>query len=154
MNPLPSSWTNHPEHIAAYIREYQRQMEHWHSVLPVPILEIAYEETVADLEGTARRLVDFCGLQWDPACVRFNEANRAVRTLSKVQVREPVYTRSLARWRHYERQMSELFAALAPLLDHEKSVTLKKNREVLEKSADAAVTLPLPARSEPAVKAF
>ena len=133
MNPLPSLWSNHPEHIAAHFREYQRQMEHWRTVLPVPLLEVNYEDTVADLEGTARRLVEFCGLPWEPACLNFTETNRAVSTMSKVQVREPVYQRSVARWRHYERELSDLFALLTPLQDKEKSPAPKGNREAQQR---------------------
>jgi tetratricopeptide (TPR) repeat protein len=115
LNPLPSPWTNSPEHIAARIREYQRLMEYWRAVLPTSMLEVDYEETVADLPSVARRLVEFCGLEWEEACLKFNEGDRHVRTASKVQVREPVHTRSVGRWRHYERELSELFAALTPL---------------------------------------
>ena len=60
-------WANDPEHIARRFREYRRLMEHWRRVLPVPMLEVDYEETVADLEGVARRLVAWCGLEWEPA---------------------------------------------------------------------------------------
>ena len=147
MNPLPIPWTNRPEHIVAHFREYQRQMEHWCAVLPIPILEISYEETVADLEGTARRLVDFCGLDWEPACLKFNEGNRAVRTISKVQVREPVYARSVVRWRHYERNLIDLFTALTPLQDKEKSLTNATNRQKLAATAETPATpcaIPLP----------
>jgi tetratricopeptide (TPR) repeat protein len=109
-----NQWTNDPKYIAARFREYQSLMEHWRNVLPVPLLEVNYEETVADLAGAARRLVEWCGLDWEPACLKFNEGSRPVRTASKIQVREPVYTRSVARWRNYEREMSDLFAALNP----------------------------------------
>ena len=109
-------WANDPEHIAARFREYQRLMEHWRAVLPVSVLEVHYEETVADLPGAARRLVEWCGLDWEPACLAFHEGKRPVRTASVVQVRQPVYTRSVARWRNYERDLGALFAALTPLL--------------------------------------
>ncbi len=115
MTALPSPWSNHLEHIVTRLYEYHRVMEHWRAVLPVPMLEIDYEETVADLEGVARRLVDFCGLPWEPACLKFNEGARPVRTASRAQVREPVYKSSVARWRNYEPYLGELFAALTPL---------------------------------------
>jgi tetratricopeptide (TPR) repeat protein len=105
-------WANDQKFIAARFQEYRRLMEHWQTVLPVPVLEVHYEETVADLPGAARRLVDWCGLEWEPGCLKFNEGTRPIRTASKIQVREPVYTRSVGRWRHYERDLSELFAAL------------------------------------------
>lgn len=105
-------WANHPEHIASRFREYRRLMDHWRSVLPVPIVEVDYEDTVADLEGTARRLLDACGLEWNPACLDFHTSRRPVRTASVTQVRQPVYTRSVARWKNYESELADLFAML------------------------------------------
>jgi tetratricopeptide (TPR) repeat protein len=105
-------WANDPDHIAARFQEYERLMGHWRAVLPVPLLEIDYEETVADLEGVARRLVAFCGLEWEPACLTFHEGKRPVRTASVAQVRQPLYTRSVARWRNYEEALAPLFARL------------------------------------------
>jgi tetratricopeptide (TPR) repeat protein len=105
-------WANDPDHIAHRFRQYRRLMGHWHAVLPVPVHEVHYEETVADLEGVARRLVAACGQDWDPACLEFHRTPRPVRTASLTQVREPVYTRSVARWKHYEHELAGLFAAL------------------------------------------
>jgi tetratricopeptide (TPR) repeat protein len=102
-------WANEPDHIASRIRDYQRLMQHWREVLPVPILEVSYEAVVADLEGQARRLVAGCGLEWEPACLAFSETRRAVRTASMLQVRQPIYSRSVGRWQKYA-------DALAPLL--------------------------------------
>ena len=97
-------WANDPAHIAGRFREYRRLMDHWRAVLPVPVHEVDYEETVADLEGVARRLVAACGLEWDPACLEFHRTERTVRTASLTQVRQPIYTTSVARWKHYERR--------------------------------------------------
>ena len=105
-------WSSDEDHIVARFRDYQRLMNHWREVLPVDVLEVDYEETVADLEGTARRLVAFCGLDWEPDCLRYNEARHPVRTASVSQVREPIYTRSVARWRHYEPALGPLFSRL------------------------------------------
>jgi tetratricopeptide (TPR) repeat protein len=105
-------WASDPDYIAARFREYQRLMDHWRSVLPVPVLEVGYEETVADLEGVARRLVAWCGLDWEPACLAFHKGNRPVRTASVTQVRQPIYTRSVARWKNYEKSLGALFAKL------------------------------------------
>jgi tetratricopeptide (TPR) repeat protein len=105
-------WAYDPEHIAAHFRDYQRLMEHWRTVLPVSVLEVQYEDTVTDLPGQAQRMVEWCGLDWEPGCLKFNEGIRPVRTASKIQVREPIYTRSVARWRNYEAALSALFAAL------------------------------------------
>jgi tetratricopeptide (TPR) repeat protein len=101
-------WACDPQHIAERFRDYRRLMGHWRRVLPVPMLEIDYEETVADLEGVARRLVAWCGLEWEPACLAFHETKRPVRTASVTQVREPIYTRSLARWKHYAEDLKPL----------------------------------------------
>ena len=90
-------WASAQEHIASRFHEYQRLMKHWRQVLPVPLLEVDYEDTVADLEGVARRLVAWCGLAWEPACLAFHETRRPVRTASVTQVREPIYRRSVAR---------------------------------------------------------
>jgi hypothetical protein len=88
------------------------QVAHWRAVLAVPVHEVDYEETVSDLEGVARRPVEACGLEWDPACLEFRRAKRAVRTASLSQVRQPIYTTSVARWKHYEAALADLFAVL------------------------------------------
>jgi tetratricopeptide (TPR) repeat protein len=108
-------WANDPGHIAARFEEYRRLMDHWRRVLPVSVLEVDYEETVADLEGVARRLVDWCGLEWEPGCLAFHQGKRPVRTASVSQVRQPLYTRSVARWKHYEKALRSLFDALGPV---------------------------------------
>jgi tetratricopeptide (TPR) repeat protein len=105
-------WASDPDHLAARLRDYRRLMRHWAQVLPVPLLEVDYEETVADLEGLARRLVAWCGLEWEPACLAFHQGKQPVRTASATQVRQPIYTHSVARWRGYARALGPLFAAL------------------------------------------
>jgi hypothetical protein len=89
-------------------------MTHWRGVVPVPVLEVEYEDTVADLEGVARRLVSVSGLEWEPACLAFHTTRRPVRTASVSQVRQPIYTRSVARWKHYEPALGGLFTCLEP----------------------------------------
>jgi tetratricopeptide (TPR) repeat protein len=105
-------WANDREHIISRFHQHQRMMEHWRKVLPVPLLEVDYEQTVADLEGVARKLVAWCGLAWEPACLEFHLAKRPVRTASAVQVRRPVFRTSLGRWKHYEPSLASLFARL------------------------------------------
>jgi tetratricopeptide (TPR) repeat protein len=105
-------WASDPDHLAGRFQAYERLMAHWRQVLPVPLLEVAYEETVADLEGVARRLVAWCQLDWEPACLNFHEGKTPVRTASVSQVRQPLYTRSVARWKHYEPFLAPLFARL------------------------------------------
>ena len=84
-------WASDQGHIAARFHEHQRIMEHWRKVLPTPLLQVDYEETVADLEGVARKLVAWCGLAWEPACLEFHEAKRPVRSASAVQGRRPIF---------------------------------------------------------------
>jgi tetratricopeptide (TPR) repeat protein len=105
-------WANDQEHIALRFQEYQRLTQYWRDVLPVPVLETAYEETVADLETVARRVVDWCGLEWEPACLEFYRGKWPVRTASVTQVRQPIYTKSVARWKHYEQALAPCFAKL------------------------------------------
>ena len=106
-------WANDVGHIASRFRQYRRVMDHWSTVLPLPIHQVDYEETVHNLEGVARRLVSACGLEWEPACLEFHRTERPVKTASVTQVRQPVYQRSVARWKNYEPALTELFAALA-----------------------------------------
>ncbi len=105
-------WTNTPADIASVFRGYLRLMEHWRTVLPATIHEVDYEEAVTDLEPVARRLIAALGLEWDPACLEFHRAGGAVRTASAIQVREPVHRRSVGRWKLYEHELADLFAAL------------------------------------------
>ena len=95
-------WANDLEHIASRFQQYRRLMDHWESVLPAPIHHVDYEETVEDLESVARRLIAACGLDWEPACLEFHRNERPIRTASVTQVRQPVYKRSVARWKKYE----------------------------------------------------
>jgi hypothetical protein len=105
-------WVNDQRHIASQFHGYRRLMEHWRKVLPVPLLEVDYEETVADLEGVARKLISWCGLEWEPACLDFHLAKRPVGTASAVQVRRAVYTTSAGRWKHYEQSLATLLSII------------------------------------------
>jgi len=106
-------WASAPGPIAARFRDYQRLMDRWGEVLPAPVLDVSYEETVTDLESTARRLLAWCGLEWEPQCLEFHRAKRPVRTASAVQVRQPVFRTSVGRWKHYQRWLPELIALSA-----------------------------------------
>jgi tetratricopeptide (TPR) repeat protein len=100
--------------LGRYHRMYLDLMDHWRRVLPAgALLEVEYESLVGNLEGEARRMLDYCGLPWDPRCIRFQETRRAVRTASVDQVRRPLYRSSLQRWRRYESQLGPLVEALA-----------------------------------------
>ncbi len=108
------AWPSDQANIAARFRQYRRLMDHWKTVLPVPIHEVDYEATVSDIEGTARRLVAACGLTWEPACLAFHRTQRPIRTASLIQVRKPVYRSSIGRWKNYETELAQLFASLPP----------------------------------------
>lgn len=97
--------------IATTYRGYQRLMAHWRQVLPLPMLELPYEDLVTGLEGSVRGLLDFVQLPWDEGCLAFHQSARAVQTPSRWQVRKPIYASSLARWCHYERHLAPLLAA-------------------------------------------
>ena len=108
-------WANSPEHLLSRFTQYRRVMDHWRAVLPHPIHDVDYEEMVDDVEGVARRLIEACGLAWNPACLEFYQNQRPIRTASVTQVRQPVYKRSVARWRNYEPFLGELFSQLAKI---------------------------------------
>jgi hypothetical protein len=99
-------------HCGHFHAENDRLMAHWLRVLPVAMLEVQYENVVADLEGQSRWLIDFLGLPWDPACLEFYRAQTTVLTSSIWQVRQPIYQKSAGRWRHYERHLGPLLEAL------------------------------------------
>jgi hypothetical protein len=94
--------------LGRYYALYQKLMAHWHAVSPVPILDVAYEDMLADQEGTSRRIVDFVGLEWDPRCLEFYKVDRPVLTASSWQVRQPLYKGSQERWRNYEKHLGQL----------------------------------------------
>jgi hypothetical protein len=93
-------------------RQVERLAAHWLSLLPLQMIEMNYEKLVADLEGESRRLIEFLGLDWEPACLNFHRTERTIATVSHWQVRQPIYTSSIGRWRHYEKHLGPLFAAL------------------------------------------
>jgi hypothetical protein len=99
--------------LGAYYRQHVRLMEHWKQLLPGRFFEMRYEDLVADLDGKARAMVDFVGLPWDPACLQFFETERTVSTISKWQVRQPLYSSSIARWKPYEKYLGPLKEALS-----------------------------------------
>ena len=101
-------WSYDLDEIAAYYLAYRRLMDHWRSIMPDAMMEIAYEDVVADLEGVARRLLERVGLDWEPSVVDFHRNRAAAHTGSAVQVRQEIYTSSIGRWRHYEDQLQPL----------------------------------------------
>jgi Flp pilus assembly protein TadD len=101
------------EELGRYYRAYERLMEHWRSILPeTALLEVRYEDLVADLARQARRIIAHCGLEWDENCVAFHQTARSVRTASAMQVRQPIYRSSVGRSRRYARFLAPLLIAL------------------------------------------
>ena len=97
--------------LGRHYATYARLMQHWRATLPAgSFMEVQYEDIVADMQGQARRLIDWVGLPWDEACLEFHKTERSIRTASVTQVRQPIYNSSVERWRHYEKY-------LGPLLD-------------------------------------
>ena len=113
---LFSAEQNHTYDLAElgrYYKRYERLMAHWRRVLPESrMLDVRYEDVVADLEGQARRIIAYCGLPWDDRCLAFHQTDRPVRTASATQVRQPIYTSAIGRWRVYEEFLQPLLKEL------------------------------------------
>lgn len=104
------------EEMARHHARYRDLMDHWRREFPGRIIDISYEETARDLEPNARRLIDALELPWEDACLNFHESSAGVATASAVQVREPAHTRSIGRWKRYEKQLEPMRSALANAL--------------------------------------
>lgn len=102
--------------LAEYYKQYHNTMRHWHTVLPGKVLDVHYEETVTDLEGQVRRILDHCELPFEEACVRFHETARAVQTASSEQVRQPIFREGLGKWRRYEKYLETWKEELADII--------------------------------------
>jgi len=99
--------------LGRYYKAYEALMAHWRAVLPAgAMLEVQYETVVEDLEIEARRLVEYCGLEWDACCLKFHETKRVVHTVSAAQVHQPIYKNSIGRWLPYKTHLRPLFDAL------------------------------------------
>ena len=102
--------------LAEYYLQYYRMMDHWNEVLPGKVLDVHYEDVVDDLEVQVRRILEHCGLPFEDQCLRFHETDRAVKTPSSEQVRQPIYSTSVNLWRNYEQQLQPAIDILAPIL--------------------------------------
>ena len=102
--------------IGEYYLQYERLMEHWTNVLPGKVLDVHYEDVVANVDEQVRRILDHCGLPFEEQCVRFHETDRAVKTASSEQVRQPIYSSSVNLWRHYEKHLQPVIEILEPVL--------------------------------------
>lgn len=109
---LERDYTTDLENFGHYFLQHERLMTHWRATLPIPIHELRYEELVANSEVASRALVAHCGLEWDLACLEYQKTERTVQTPSRWQVRQPIYRRSVGRWRHYAIQMAPLLRVL------------------------------------------
>jgi len=103
--------------IARYYRTYLELMRHWDQVLPRQVLRVHHEDVVDDLEGSVRRILEYCGLGYEPQCVEFHKTQRSVRTASSEQVRQPIFREGLEQWKHFEPWLGPLKAALGDALD-------------------------------------
>ena len=124
-NPIDSCFANYKQlfadayfhtydqrEMARHYVRYRRLMQHWATVLPGRFLDVAYEDVTSELEREARRIVEYLGLPWEDACLAFHRNSAAVSTASAIQVREPVYRRSVDRWRRYESQLQPTIEVL------------------------------------------
>ncbi|HKA18586.1 MAG TPA: sulfotransferase, partial [Blastocatellia bacterium] len=102
--------------IARYYRSYLDLMRHWDAVLPGRVLRVRYEDVVEDLEGNVRRILEFCGLEFEPACLEFYKTRRTVYTASSEQVRQPIFREGLLQWQNYEPWLGPLKDALGDAL--------------------------------------
>jgi len=105
-------WACRKEHLVHRILQYQRIMQHWRDTIPGRFIEIRYEELVANQQHESKRLIEYLDLDWDEACLQFYKSDRIVRTASITQVRQPIYDKSVARWREYQPYLTDLFEPL------------------------------------------
>jgi len=103
--------------LAEYYKDYHKIMTYWHSALPGKVLDVHYEDTVTDLDNQVRKILDYCGLPFEEQCLRYYETDRAIRTASSEQVRQPIYKGALGRWRHYEENLDEWVEDLSPIIE-------------------------------------
>ena len=108
------NFTYSMEEISRYYRDYVELMAHWDKVLPGRVLRMNYEGVVVDIETEVRRLLDYCTLPYESACLEFHKTERAVRTASSEQVRQPLYTGAVEQWRNFEAWLGPVADVLGP----------------------------------------
>ena len=102
------AFTYNLEHLGVYYKQYRRLMNHWMTALLLRIMEVRYEELVSNQEEISRAMIGFSGLEWDDRCLRFNENERLVHTASIQQVRKPMFSTSIGRWKYYGSYLTPL----------------------------------------------
>ena len=111
-------WAFDVETIVDRFGQYHRLMDHWRRVLPAQILDVDYEQTVDQTESVVRQIVEFMGLDWDPACLNHDQLERPIHTASKFQARQRVYRSSVGRWHHYRDMLGPLFDRVHAIDEH------------------------------------
>lgn len=106
------SFTNSLEHLGHHYQQYQQLMNHWRAVLPIKIHEVRYEDLVTHTEAEVQQLLSYCELEWNDACLTFHRSERQVLTASMNQVSQPIYSRSVGYWKHYEQPLAPLIRLL------------------------------------------
>ncbi len=109
-------WSYNLRELGRYYKRYWKLMKHWREQFPGVMHEVRYEDNVADVEGQARRLIDYLCLDWDPNCLTFYNTDRPVKTASATQVRKPIYTTSTNRWRKFEKYLGPLLHELGDIV--------------------------------------
>ena len=104
--------------LSEYYQSYVKIMNHWHSLFPGEILDVHYENHMDDFEGQVRRILDYCGLPFEQQCLRFYETERAVKTASSEQVRQPIYKSALGLWKNYAPHLSLWQEDLSEVIKH------------------------------------
>ena len=92
-------------------------MNHWHEIYPGDIYDISYESLIENQEEETKKLIDYCGLDWEEGCLKFYENKRSVNTASSEQVRQPIYKGAMFAWKNYESELGPLIEILEPVLD-------------------------------------
>ncbi len=108
----PKVFTNDLADLGHFYKQYERLMAHWEKIYTGTIFHIDYESLIDDQEGLSRELISYCGLEWQSQCLSFHETERHIATASRLQVRRPLYSSSVQRWRNYDRFLGPLHAAL------------------------------------------
>jgi hypothetical protein len=110
-------WTYDLGQLGRYYKRYWDMMKHWEAQFPGVMHQARYEDNVADVEGQAKKLIAYLGLEWDEKCLSFYNTDRPVKTASASQVRKPIYTTSTNRWRRYEKYLGPLLEEIGEIVE-------------------------------------